>query len=411
MESQNIGRCAVGSLNLTKKGLTDNAELLALFDYEIDSKSYASKFAERFKEYVEKILEHKGTHRASKKNKSPSRINSLRDFFLEGSLYYEVNEVGPFGFKLVFPDKFSNRQSELSPLLEDKSSDILDVREFEVIKESSKGNERKRSRWKDYCFQTCYGYWAPDFHEEDIEKEIVKKENCAKIYRDTFCELSKNKEELYNELLKECQRIVCQARKLKIVDFMGGWTFLSDNGRVDENKLRGEWDRWFKKLMKKNNDAFISRLCHYVRPVKMLDVWEDGEAAKVFEESFKNSFLYEKNKNQPKNHLFKFFDFFPQREAIFKAMRLERDRWVRRNGEEFEKLEKCMSPQTLQYCLNALVAQGRLKCKGQRKGASYHLSAAQSDDLSLEKQIHDWLTDADGPPPPANPTEQASTAA
>ena len=402
VESQNVGKCVVGSLNLTK-GLTNNAELLAFFNYEIyQQSSYASKFAEHFKEYVEKIL--RCACPVSEANGMPSRKGShIRDFFLEGRLYYEAIEVGPFGFKLTFPDKFSNRQSELSPLLEDKSSDILDVREFEVIKESSKGNERKRrkrSRWKDYCFQTCYGYWAPDFHEEGIEKEIVKKENCAKIYRDTFCELSKNKKELYNELLKECQRIVCQARKLNIVDFMGGWKFLSDNGRVDENKLRGEWDRWFKKLMQKNNEEVISRLCHDVRSVKMPDIWEDREAVKVFKDSFKNSFRYYKeHKKGSKNKLFHFFDSFQDFKNIINAVdRLadgEKVSCIKSINKELEELEQSMPEERLQPHLDALVAQGRLVQKESREGARYCLPGAQSDDLSLEKRIHDWLKQND----------------
>ena len=57
--------------------------------------------------------------------------------------------------------------------------------------------------------------------------------------------------------------------------------------------------------MSKNQEEFISRLCRNVQCVKMPDIWEDGEAIENFEDSFKQSFRYEANKNQSKNALFR----------------------------------------------------------------------------------------------------------
>ena len=407
VEGKHVGRCAVGSLNLTQKGLERNEELLAFFDYEISKeRSYASQSAKHFREYVKKILEDKeGTHRASEKNKTPSRINSHRDFFLAGSLYYEANEVGPFGFKLDFPDKVSKRPSDLSSHLTNKSSDILDVRELliELLKEKSiefpKENKRERSRWKDYCFQTCYGYWAPDCHSKGIYDEIKKNKDCAKNYRTTFCRLSKNKEELYDKLLKECRRIVDRGIDAFRDAFRDGekWKFLSVNGRdldLDEKTLRKEWDDWFEKLREKNNEEFISRLCHYVQSVKMPDVWEDGEATEVFEDSFKNSFRYYKeHKKGSTNKLFHFFDSFQDFKNIINAVRRLAERSVALRALKKE-LEQPM-PKRLPFHLNALVAQGRLEQKESRQGARYCLPGAQSDDLSLEERIHDWLKQND----------------
>ena len=57
--------------------------------------------------------------------------------------------------------------------------------------------------------------------------------------------------------------------------------------------------------MSKNREEFISRLCRNVQCVKMPAIWEDGEAVENFEDSFKQSFCYESNKNQSKNALFR----------------------------------------------------------------------------------------------------------
>ena len=163
VESQKIGKCAVGSLNLTQKGLTKNRELLAFCSYQINSKSYASQFAEYFKKYVKEILDDNDTYRVSSEaTRTPSRT-SRKDYFLKGKLYYEANEVGPFGFKLALPaDSLTGRSNHLGPYLEEKTSDILDVRELIGLKsEENKGKKLKKSLWKRYCFQTCYGYWAP----------------------------------------------------------------------------------------------------------------------------------------------------------------------------------------------------------------------------------------------------------
>ena len=299
VESQKTGKCAVGSLNLTQRGLTENAEILALFDYNINSTSYASIFARSFKEYVREILNHKNTHRASKAIEMPSRTrNYRRDIFLEGRLYYQANEVGPFGFKLDLPDDSLKDRSAISDYLEAITSDILDVRKLIDLKLEKIENEKQKSLWKRYCLQTCYGYWAPACHFEDIRREKKKNEGCVKTYTDTFDALEEKSEELFSRLLEICRGLAPNAGN--------NWKFSSDDNRdLDEEKLRQKWEDWFCTLMSKNREEFISHLCRNVQCVKMPDIWEDGEAVENFEDSFKQSFRYEANKNQSNNALFR----------------------------------------------------------------------------------------------------------
>ena len=303
VESEQVGKCAVGSLNLTQNGLKKNAELLAFFDYEIGSQSYASKFAEHFKEYVEKIWEHVHLHSVSEESGTPSRTRYyLRDFFLEGKLYYEAKESWPFGFKLHLPKDYLIDQSDISEYLEEKTSDILDVRK---LRSDGAGTEEKensgKSSWKRYCFQTCYGYWSPDCHfeGEGIEKEIQKKKDRIKTYKNTFDTLGKeNSKELFDKLLEICRDIAPKVGE--------SWKFRSkDSQDLNESMLRQKWSDWFRKLMKKNQEVVISRLCGGVQTVSMPDIWEDGEAVKKFVDSFKQSFLYElDHKNKSLNKLF-----------------------------------------------------------------------------------------------------------
>lgn len=111
---------------------------------------------------------------------------------------------------------------------------------------------------------------------------------------------------LFEYLYSECQGI---AQKPEICNINRSeddqWKFLSEDGQnVDKDKLYRIWSDWFRKLMRKNQEEFISRLCRNVQCVKMPDIWEDGEAVENFEDSFKQSFRYEANKNQSKNALF-----------------------------------------------------------------------------------------------------------
>ena len=399
VESQTDGKCAVGSLNLTRNGLTRNAELLAVSHYKIDK---PSKFAEDFKKYVDDEIWSDDKRFVSVSDpkmdeKMPPR--TFRDFFLAGRLGYEANGAGLFGFKLYLPDGSLEAQPvnrDVADILEAKTLDILDVRkligplhlELRQAEEKLKEKEKKEggssnSKWRNYCFQTCYGYWAPSCFFSDIKEEINKKKSRAELLKKTFDALEEKKEQLWTKLLEICQGLAPTVGK--------GWGFVSENGCLNKDKLEGRWSRWFENhIQKKNEKEFISRLCREVQFVRMPDIWEDKWAVEDFKDSFKNSFLYEKNRNQSKNHLFWFFEFFPQREAIFNAMRRLAD-----GGEVsriMKELEQPMLKRHLQPHLNALVAQGRLVQKVSRQGARrYCLSGAQSDDLSLEKRIHDWL--------------------
>lgn len=296
VESKRVGKCAVGSLNLTHKGLTKNAELLAFCDYQVNSKSYTSKFAEHFKKYVKEILSDDDTYRASEAIGISSRT-SRRDFFLEGKLYYEANEIGPFGFKLALPDDFRTGPSNISPYLEARTSDALDVRKLiDLNLENIESNEKKS--WKRYCFQTCYGYWAPECHFEDIKVEMEKNEDRIETYQNTFDELGERREELWTELLRICQDLAPNVGN--------NWKFLSEDSQVlDEEELGQKWSVWFCDLMNKNRKEFISRLCRDIQSVKMPDIWADGEAVEDFEDSFKQSFRYESHKKGSRNKLFR----------------------------------------------------------------------------------------------------------
>ena len=318
VESKADGLCAVGSLNLTQRGLEKNEELLARSEYRIKPQSCDSKFAEDFKKYLlEDILKHDRTRRVRDLNEnslpidSPPIDSNIQEFFLAGKLYYEAIENNPFGFKLDLPEELKIRPA-INTLLDSKTSDILDVKKLLPEKKVP-----FKSNWKRYCLQTCYGYWAPgedDFpdHYEALRLERDKKIKIgSEYYKIIFNRLEK--EESYGEEIFKKLQVVCE----DIIEYMKSnsnnikdqWKFLKD-GHLAKEMLRGKLEDLFYNLKKKNNPEFIHRLCRDVKEVRMPDMREDPFAFKDFGESFKESFDYEWNKYESNrrgstNQLFK----------------------------------------------------------------------------------------------------------
>ena len=309
VESEQDGRCAVGSLNLTQSGLTKNEELLVFSEYRIRSKTNGSRFARDFKKYVQEIIAHNARRVSEPNNLKSSQIgSSIWELFLAGRLYYQANETSPFGFPLNLPQEFlKDSQADISAYLVANASDILNVQKLLDEEEQRK---KEKSLWKSYCLQTCYGYWAPgeelgfpDFLRE-LNAQVNKNHKNFGYYEGVFHQLEKNQEEVFKKLQEECCRLAEKVAEYMQSNPSNGedqWKFLSEDGQgLNENRLSKEWSIWFEKLMNKKGEDFIHRLCHNVRCVQMPDVWKDqaGRAAKDFEESFKNSFKYELEKKQ-----------------------------------------------------------------------------------------------------------------
>ena len=316
VESKADGLCAVGSLNLTQRGLEKNEELLARSEYRIKPQSCDSKFAEDFKKYLlEDILKHERTLRVRdlKANSlpidSPPIESDIQEFFLAGKLYYEAIENNPFGFRLYLPEELKIRP--VINMLDSKTSDILDVKKLLPEKKAP-----FRSNWKRYCLQTCYGYWAPgkdDFpdHYEALRLERDKKIKIGSEYHKIiFNRLEKEesyREEIFKELQVVCENIIKYMKSNNIKD---QWKFLKKDGHLDKKMLRYKLEELFYNLKKKNNPEFIHRLCRDVKEVWMPDMREATFAFEDFAKSFKESFDYEWNKYEsnrggPKNQLLK----------------------------------------------------------------------------------------------------------
>ena len=316
VESRNEGKCAIGSLNLTQKGLTKNAELLAVYDYKIVSRSPISKFAKSFKNFVyqsaniKKRKDDNKKYRVSEINKEDLKIRhkTMREFFLDGKLYYEAKEIGPFCFKLHLPDEILKSPSGIIPNQKSQTPDILDMRE-EINLGIEDDENKEKSLWKRYCFPTCYGYWAPDCHHEKIHDQLKKNKSREEGYKKTFNKLETRKEEIWCALLEKCQiiygNIISREKSENLYSkHRKSWQFSSSEiDGLDEEFLRKKYEDWFKKLNRSNKKEFISRLCGNVQFTKMPDIWEDEEAVEDFEGSFKQSFNYLSSKSGSKNEL------------------------------------------------------------------------------------------------------------
>ena len=83
-ETGNEGELYIGSMNLTKKGISANEELLTYFSYTIDSKEQSAKMAQKFKSYVLYLIETKCQRVSDIECRTSKEANDLRSLFLNG---------------------------------------------------------------------------------------------------------------------------------------------------------------------------------------------------------------------------------------------------------------------------------------------------------------------------------------
>ncbi len=286
IETNKKGKILLGSLNLTQKGISENEEILLADEYAVGGRSVASKLSKYIKEYSEQL--ECRSQRVSKelKVRHPSCI---RQFLLNGSIYYEIKEQSPFRIKLHLPEEVIKQRAEIDPMLEASITDTITV---DVLISQPRGEfttnlpemESTKSYWKKYCIETCYGYWSPEFWRDELASALNKRIEQRRPYYDTVIEVIKKRPDIIkSSFIGLCARIQAHLRTQGVDSWKYG----------EPNRAEEAWDRWRENLITKiNNQEFYHRLISGISSVPAPDVWNDPISSREFEDSFFESLLY-----------------------------------------------------------------------------------------------------------------------
>lgn len=296
IEGNRKGKIILGSMNLTQKGINDNEEILLFDDFNVDGRGSANRLSNWVKKYSEK-LKTKSTR--ADKNVGGNYPSCMRQFLLNGAIYYELKEQNPFRFKLSLPENIVKQQADIDRLLESSITDTISLETLISTPTPAGGLGKKlpdfgnaRAYWKKYCVETCYGYWNPDLWNDKLASTLKNRIEVKKPYYDEITKILKtNTAEIKFSFIQLCKRIQIYLSNSKISD----WKY----GNLD--KTKEAWDKWYKNLLLKlENEEFYNRLISGISSVPSPDVWSDPLSSAEFEESFYESIIYHWSKEYSK---------------------------------------------------------------------------------------------------------------
>lgn len=290
IKSNNYGKVIVGSLNLTKKGLTENEEIVLVSEFNIDGRTKVNAITKWIEnEYINELIEK--SHRISENITQHSWPSCLRHLLLDGHIYYELREQDPFRFKLRLPEDLIKQEAELDPLLESTISDSISI---EILLSSDKKfggmglsfpqKRKSKKSWKRYCVETCYGFWNPLNRKSEIESVLNERKKARKPYYDSIKKvLNKKKPDISNCFYTLIDRI-----RNNISKNYPDWKFNA------KDKVQESWGNWYEILLEKINDneKYYERLVSGITHVSTPDVWSDPLSSREFEDSFLESLKY-----------------------------------------------------------------------------------------------------------------------
>jgi len=317
----------IGSINMTNNG-TNKAGNEELF---LHSKKPPKSLVKQAKTYFELLDEQGYTSWIDNCNR-PSKGITIRDFFLDGSLYVRFTASNLLSFHLNLPEDMRKASAKLSPIIdaEAKNSfsmlnllqkDILcdllqkkktaqpqyvdnDLLQFingkdlKHIKNEDSAFDKKKNIWTTYCIETLHGYWAPNFLCKYIDDILSEKENTDS----KFAKIQKVVRLLKKPAVEELVCIFFDMLSEKITSLGGEWN-------VEDAKKR--WDDWRDRLHgrviggesdSKIDESLPWRLNSGVYKSKLLDIFVDNEHTNEFIDSVLN-FFHSSLTRQTKNKI------------------------------------------------------------------------------------------------------------
>ncbi|MFT6735611.1 MAG: hypothetical protein ACJAS9_003822 [Polaribacter sp.] len=294
IEGNKNGKILLGSMNLTQKGVNDNEEILLIDDYHIDGRAISNRLSNWVKDYSGTLLT-KST--AIDDNLTGNYPSCMRQFLLDGKVYYELKEQNPFRFKLCLPDNIIKQRAAIDPLLESSITDTVSLET--LITEQSIGLGKKipnlgksRAPWKKHCVETCYGFWNPDLRNEELVATLENRIKQRKPHYDAIENiLNESDRDIRDSFLRLCERIQKYLVSLDIIDWKYG----------NPEKAEESWRKWYEALLTKlKNKEFYNRLISGISSVPSPDVWSDPISSTEFEDSFYESIIYHWSKEYSK---------------------------------------------------------------------------------------------------------------
>lgn len=295
IEGNRNGKIVLGSMNLTQKGVNENEEILLVDNYKIDGRAISNQLSKWVKEYSES-LDAKST--CVVENINGNYPSCMRQFLLNGSIYYELKEQNPFRFKLNLPEIVIKQQADIDRLLESSITDTISIETLiheirESIKKTLPSLGKTKAFWKKYCVETCYGFWNPDLWNEDLANTLKTRIEKRKPYYDEIkLIIQENDREIKSSFIQLCERI-----QLYLVDKhnITDWKYGESKNAIEA------WDKWYKNLISKlDNEDFYNRLVSGISSVPSPDVWSDPLSSVEFENSFYESIIYHWSKEYSK---------------------------------------------------------------------------------------------------------------
>lgn len=287
IEANRIGKIVLGSMNLTQKGVNENEEILLIDNYKIDGRAISNRLSKWVKEYSES-LNAKSTCVAE--NITGNYPSCMRQFLLNGSIYYELKEQNPFRFKLNLPEVIIKQKAQIDHLLESSITDTISIEAliYEIRESTGKtlpSIGKTKAFWKKYCVETCYGFWNPDLWNEEITATLKTRIEERKPYYDEIKLITQdNGREIKSSFIQLCERIqIYLVKNYSIKD----WEYGESKNAIEA------WDKWYKNLISKlGNEDFYNRLISGISFVPSPDVWNDSLSSAEFENSFYQSIIY-----------------------------------------------------------------------------------------------------------------------
>lgn len=292
IESNNYQKFIIGSLNFTKKGLSENEELILLGISHRNKNTNITKLTNWITGDYLKTLE-KNSIKVSQDTEARVSPLCLRHILLEGNIYYELKENDPFRFKLRLPKEVTDVDAQdIHPLLDGSIRDSISVTALITRSQAQGGLGKKlpeksggKLSWKKYCVETCYGFWSPSFFIDEITEVIKerKKLRCP-YYKKIKNIIERSKDNIFQKF----ETFINDLNEYILKNHPD-----SDWEYYRSRKIHTMWGKWYGNLQQKlNNSEYYDRLVSGITSVSVPDVWSDPLSSREFEESFLESLIY-----------------------------------------------------------------------------------------------------------------------
>jgi len=288
IKGNNTGKVFFGSLNLTRRGITSNEELVVADEFNVSGNSYGSRLAAWVHEYADAL--HGKSMRVDVALSSRRRSTScMRQMLLDGVIWYELKEQNPFRFSLCLPKDVVFQQANIDPLLDANVTDSISLERL-ISTATPHGIGLKlpkltdKIHWKKFCIETCYGHWNPECLQAELDEELNKRMVSREPYYKKILDCIRgNRKQLLDCFLQLRERIQNYLDKQDITE----WKYAS------AEKAEADWNIWLDRVLTKvENKDYYRRLVLGIYSVPTPDVWSDPLSAREFEESFCDSILY-----------------------------------------------------------------------------------------------------------------------